>query len=54
MPELQCMQVLKILDVALTNGLSVSLHVQFVIASSGQTLHVLRVLQAHGLCEGTV
>ena len=49
MPELQRVQVLKILDVTLTNGLSVSLHVQNVITTCAQTLYALRVLRAHGL-----
>ena len=54
MPELQRVQVLKVLGVTLTNGLSVSLHVQNVIATCAQTLYALRVLQAHGLCESVL
>ena len=51
MPELQRVQVLKVLGVTLTNGLSVSLHVQNVITTCAQTLYALRVLRAHGLCD---
>ena len=54
MPELQRVQVIKILGVILTNGLSVSLHVQTVITSCAQTLYALRVLRAHGLCQSAL
>ena len=54
MPELQRVQVIKILGVILTNGLSVSLHVQTVITSCAQTLYALRVLWAHGLCQSAL
>jgi len=53
-PELQCIQLLKILSVTLTNGLSVSPHVQSVITSCAQTLYALHVLRANGLCESTL
>jgi len=47
--EIQQVDALKILDVTVTNGLSVSLHIQTVISSCAQTLYALRVLRAHGL-----
>jgi len=53
-PKLQRVQVLKILGVTLTNGLSVSPHVQNVITTCAQTLYALRVLRAHGLCENAL
>ena len=43
------MQTIKILGVAVTDGLSVSPHVHSVIASCTLTLYALRVLRAHGL-----
>jgi len=46
--------VLKVLGVTLTNGLSVSLHVQNVITTCAQTLYALRVLRAHGLCDSAL
>jgi len=45
---------LKILGVAVTNGLSVSLRIQTVISSCAQTLYALRVLHAHGLHESAL
>jgi len=54
MPELQRVQVLKVLGVTLTNGLSVSLHVQNVITTCAQTLYALRVFRAHGLCDSAL
>jgi len=53
-PGLQRVQVLKILGVTLTNGLSVSLHVQNVITTCAQTLYALRVVRAHGLCDNAL
>jgi len=53
-PELQNVQMLKILGVIFTNELSVSLHVQSVITSCAQKLYALHVLQAHGLCESAL
>ena len=46
--------VIKILGVTMTNGLSVSPHVQSVIASCAQVLYALRVLRAHGLCDSAL
>jgi len=40
--------------VTITNGLSVSPHVQSVIASCAQVLYALRVLRAHGLCDSAL
>jgi len=53
-PELQRVQVLKILGVTLTNSLSASLHVQNVITTCAQTLYALRVLRAHGLSDNAL
>jgi len=45
---------IKILGVTITNGLSVSPHVQSVIASCAQVSYALRVLRAHGLCDNAL
>ena len=50
-PLLQRVQIIKILDVTFTSSLSVTLHVQSVIAACAQTLYALRVLRKHGLCD---
>jgi len=47
-------EVIKILGVTVTNGLSVSPHVQTIIASSAQALYALRVLRAHGLHDSVL
>jgi len=52
--QLHRVKVIKILGVTITNGLSVSPHVQSVIASCAQVLHALRVLRAHGLCDSAL
>ena len=52
--EIQCVDVLKILVVTVTNGLSVSLHIQAVISSCAQTFFALRVLRAHGLHDSAL
>jgi len=54
MSELQRVEVIKILGVTITNGLSVSPHVQNIIASSTQALYALRVLHVHGLCDSAL
>jgi len=46
--------VLKILGVTVTNGLSVSLHIQTVISSCAQTFYALRILRAHELHDSAV
>jgi len=48
-PLLQRDKVIKTLGITITNGLTVSPHVQSVIASCAQVLYALRVLRAHGL-----
>ena len=52
--EIQRVDALKILGVTVTNGLSVSLHIQTVISSCAQTLYALRVLRAHGLQDSAL
>ena len=47
-------EVIKILEVTVTNGLSVSPHVQTIIASSAQALYALRILRAHGLHDSAL
>jgi len=37
--------------VALTNGLSVTPHVQHIVTSNAQVLYALKILRAHGLCD---
>jgi len=54
LPQIQQVDVLKILGVTVTNGLSVSLHIQAVISSCAQTLYALRVLRAHGLHDSAL
>ena len=51
---LQRVKQIKILGVIITNGLSVSPHVQSVIASCAQVLYALRILRAHGLCDSAL
>ena len=51
---LQRVQIIKILDVTFTSSLSVTLHVQSVIAACAQTLYALRVLRKHGLCDDSL
>lgn len=45
---------LKILGVTVSSRLSVADHVQNVISSCAQTLHALRLLRAHGLCDAAL
>jgi len=52
--QLHRVNVKKILGVTMTNGLSVSPHVQSVIASCAQVFYALRVLCAHGLCDSAL
>jgi len=52
--QLQRVKVINILGVTITNGLSVSPHVQSVIASCAQVSYALRVLRAHGLCDSAL
>jgi len=54
MSELQRVEVIKVLGVTITNGLSVSPHVHNIIASGAQALYALRVLRAHGLCDNAL
>ena len=53
-PLLQRVQTIKILGVTFTSSLSVTLHVQSVIAACAQTLHARRVLRKHGLCDDSL
>ena len=53
-PLLQRVQPIKILGVTFTSSLSVTLHVQSVIAACAQTLYALRVLRKHGLCDDSL
>jgi len=52
--QLQRVKVINILGVTITNGSSVSPHVQSVIASRAQVSYALRVLHAHGLCDSAL
>jgi hypothetical protein len=51
MPGIERVASIKVLGVILTNGLSASEHVRCIVNSSAQTLHALRVLRAHGMCD---
>ena len=53
-PLLQRVQIIKILGVTFTSSLSVTLHVQSVIAACARTLYALRVLRKHGLCDDSL
>ena len=55
-PLFQRVQTIKILGVTFTSrpNLSVTLHVQSVIAACAQTLYALRVLRKHGLCDDSL
>ena len=48
---LKRVQSIKILGVALTNGLSVTPHIQHLVMSNAQVLYALKILRAHGLCD---
>jgi len=52
--QVQRVKVITILGVTITNALSVSPHVQSVIASCAQVLYALGVLRAHGLCDSAL
>jgi len=52
--QLQRVKVINILGVTITNGLSVSPHVQLVIASCAQVLYALHVLRAHSLFDSAL
>ena len=45
---------MRILGVTFTSSLSLTLHVQSVIAACAQTLYALRVLRKHGLCDDSL
>jgi len=52
--EGQQVQSIKILGITFTSSLSVTLHVQSVIAACAQTLYALHVLRKHGLCDNSL
>ena len=54
LPDIARMSSLKILGVTVSSRLSVADHVQNVISSCAQTLHALRLLRAHGLCDAAL
>jgi len=45
---------MRILGVTFTSSLSLTLHVQSVIAACAQTLYALRVLRKLGLCDDSL
>ena len=47
-------QTINILGVTFTSSLSVTLHVQSVVAACAETLYALRVLDTHGLCSDSL
>jgi len=51
LPDISRVTSVKILHVTVSSKLSDSDHVQNVISSCVQTLHALRLLRAHGLCD---
>jgi len=48
---IECVTILKVLGVTITNTLSASEHIRDVIKSCAQTQYALRVLRAHGLSD---
>jgi len=53
-PLLQLVQTTKILGITFTSSLSVTLHVQSVMAACAQTLYAPCVLRRHGLCDDSL
>jgi len=51
---LKRIQHIKIFGVTFTNGLSVTLHIQQLIASNAHALYALKLLRAHGLCDTAI
>lgn len=54
LPDLRRVHTLKVLGVTVSNGFSVSQHIQNVITTSAQTLYALRVLRAHGMSDSAL
>ena len=54
LPDIARVLLLKILGVTISDSLSVSDHMQYVISSCAQTFHALRLLRAHGLCDAAL
>ena len=54
LPDIARVSSLNILGVTVSSRLSVADHVQNVIGSCAQTLHALRLLRAHGLCDSAL
>ena len=54
LPDIVRVSSLNILGVTVSSRLSVADHVQNVIGSCAQTLHALRMLRAHGLCDSAL
>ena len=53
-PGIQRATSLKILGVTITSKLSLSEHVGGVISSCAQSLHAIRVLRYHGMCNSAL
>ena len=54
LPDIVRVSSLKILGVTISSRLSVADQVQNVVSSHAQTLHALRLLRAHGLCDAAL
>jgi len=54
LPGIQRAASLKILGVTVTNKLSISDHVSNVIRACAQSLHAIRVLRCHGMCNSAL
>jgi len=54
LPGIQRATSLKILGVTVTNKLSISVHVTNVIRACAQSLHAIRVLRCHGMCDSAL
>ena len=54
LPDIAQVSSLKILGVTFSSRLFVADHVQNVVSSCAQTLHALRLLHAHGMCDAVL
>ena len=53
-PPITRVATLKVLGVTISDKLSVSTHVQNIISSCAQSVHAIRTLRAHGMCQEAI
>ena len=51
LPDIKRVTIIIILGVTITNHLSISEHVSGVIRKCAQSLHALKILRSHGMCD---